>query len=92
MNNVIQVNFRKEKSIKETLNSYYAKRDMSKESAIEVINQYAKTNYSTYEKVVHEWLKYETRGACKHFFPTINLACQVVTDYPVDSNTVISHI
>jgi hypothetical protein len=91
MSNVIQVNFRKEKTIKETLNSYHAKRSMTKESAVEIINDYAKNNYTSFDKVIAEWFKYETRGACKHFFPTVNLACQIVTDYPVDSNTVITH-
>jgi hypothetical protein len=92
MSNVIQVNFRKEKSIKETLKGYYAKRTMTKDRAVEIINDYAKQNYTTFDKVVAEWFKHETRGACKHFFPTINLAIQVIVDYPVDSNTVISHI
>jgi hypothetical protein len=91
MQNVITVDFRNIKTPAAAAAHYGKKlRSMTREQAEKIINDYASENATSYVRVIHSWLDNERNGAARHLWPDVNRACQVITDYPVDANTVDS--
>lgn len=46
--------------------------------AIQILSKMARERYSSTEKVLQEYVKYENNGECQHFWPDENTACKLV--------------
>lgn len=53
--------------------------------ATRIVNKMAKERYSTVDKVLTEFVKYEQNGECQHFWPDENTACKMLLDN-IDGN------
>jgi len=56
------------------------------EHAERIVNKMVKERYSTVEKVLAEFLKYQINGECAHFWPDENTSCQMLIAYGVEHN------
>lgn len=53
---------------------------MDIDRATRIVNKMVKERYSTVEKVLAEFLKYQVNGECIHFWPDENTACQMLIE------------
>jgi hypothetical protein len=51
---------------------------MDLDRATHIINKMVKERYSTVDKVLAEFIKYQKNGECQHFWPDENTACVVL--------------
>lgn len=52
--------------------------EMNQFRAIQILSKMARERYSSTEKVLQEFAKYEKNGECQHFWPDENTACKLV--------------
>lgn len=52
--------------------------EMNQFRAIQILSKMARERYSSTEKVLQEYVKYENNGECQHFWPDENTACRLV--------------
>ena len=52
--------------------------------AMRIVNKMAKESYSTVDKVLDEFIKYEKNGECQHFWPDENTACLMLIEQRVN--------
>lgn len=55
------------------------------EHATRIVNKMVKERYSTVDKVLAEFVKYQKNGECSHFWPDENTACKMLLDN-IDGN------
>jgi hypothetical protein len=48
--------------------------------AEKIVNKMAKERYNTAGDVLAEFLKYQKKGECTHFWPDENTACKMLID------------
>lgn len=53
---------------------------MDLDRATHIVNKMVKERYSTVDKVLAEFLKYQRDGECVHFWPDENTACQMLIE------------
>lgn len=53
--------------------------------ATRIVNKMVKERYSTVDKVLAEFVKYQKNGECSHFWPDENTACKMLLDN-IDGN------
>jgi len=51
---------------------------MDIDRATRIVNKMVKERYSTVDKVLAEFLKYNKNGECQHFWPDENTACKML--------------
>ncbi len=51
--------------------------------ALEIVNKMARERYSTVDKVLAEYSKYQVDGECQHFWPDENTACKMLLEYRI---------
>jgi len=52
--------------------------EMSQFRAIQILSKMARERYTSSDKVLAEFTKYEKNGECQHFWPDENTACQLI--------------
>ncbi len=53
---------------------------MELDRATQIVNKMVKERYSTVDKVLAEFLKWQKDGECQHFWPDENTACMMLLD------------
>ena len=51
--------------------------------ALEIVNKMARERYSTVDKVLAEYTKYQVEDECQHFWPDENTACKMLLEYRI---------
>ncbi len=53
---------------------------MELDRAESIVNKMVKERYSTVDKILAEFIKWQKNGECQHFWPDENTACRVLIE------------